>query len=328
LADASNRLTAKNNEIKQLDQLLQDRDAEIDRLARIIEEMKREKKTIVTFDDNDEWRLRFIELQNRARRDVDNYENELCRKDQVRATYQIILELRDRINQLLSMPPVQTVVHERPSTDDRDLLIARLRKQVEEKDSEILYLRAELAKKPAVQFLEKPEPKVVRIAEETHKEIRYEKDPYLIEQNARLSRDLEVALVVTDNKNEEQNAKLDLSDKLKEIKRLQDLVAELKAMPPRIVIQDKHITKEVEVPSRIGDRAEKLFNIYKRHADELARRLAQDMLYYYGLFRKYERLAKEKRRIISSKVKKSSSIKDSRSSMEPSMFGSIFGRLW
>jgi hypothetical protein len=74
---------AKNGEIKQLDSLLQDRDAEIDRLARIIEEMKREKKTIVTFDDSDEWRLRFNELQNRARRDVDNYENELMRKDQV-----------------------------------------------------------------------------------------------------------------------------------------------------------------------------------------------------------------------------------------------------
>lgn len=83
LADASSRLTAKNGEIKKLDQLLQDRDAEIDRLVKIIEDLKRESKTIVTFDDSDEWRLRFNELQNRARRDVDNYENELLRKDQV-----------------------------------------------------------------------------------------------------------------------------------------------------------------------------------------------------------------------------------------------------
>lgn len=88
LADASNRLTAKTSEIKQLDLLLRDRDAEIDRLVKIIEEMKREKKTVVTFDDSDEWRLRFNELQNRARRDIDNYENELTRKDQVDFYYQ------------------------------------------------------------------------------------------------------------------------------------------------------------------------------------------------------------------------------------------------
>lgn len=103
------------------------------------------------------------------------------------------------------------------------------------------------------------------------------------------------------NQNEEQNAKLDLADKIKEIQRLLALIAELKSMPPRIVIQDKLITKEIEIPSRIGDRADKLFDIYKRHADELAKRLAQDMLYYYGLFRKYERLAKLQRRVESSR---------------------------
>ena len=72
-------------------------------------------------------------------------------------------------------------------------------------------------------------------------------------------------------------------------------MAELKAMPPRIVFQDKTMTKEIEIPSRIGERADKLFNIYKKKADALAKRLAQDMLYYYGLFRKYEKLAKLKR---------------------------------
>lgn len=66
-------------------------------------------------------------------------------------------------------------------------------------------------------------------------------------------------------------------------------------MPPRIVFQDKIITKEVEIPSRIGERADKLFNIYKKNADQLSKRLAQDMLFYYGLFRKYEKLAKLKR---------------------------------
>lgn len=66
-----------------MDELLLDRDEEIRRLAMIIDEMKREKKTIVTFDDSEEWRLRFIELQNRFRIDLDNYEHELSRKDMV-----------------------------------------------------------------------------------------------------------------------------------------------------------------------------------------------------------------------------------------------------
>lgn len=56
-------------------------------------------------------------------------------------------------------------------------------------------LKAELAKKPQVQYLEKPEPQTVRIADENLKEIKYEKDPYLIEQNAKLSRELQNALV-------------------------------------------------------------------------------------------------------------------------------------
>lgn len=83
MSDVAKRLEAKNKEIKQLDGLLHERDSEIDRLTQIIEEMRREKKPMVTFDDSEEWRLRFNELQTRARRDVDNYENELSRKDQV-----------------------------------------------------------------------------------------------------------------------------------------------------------------------------------------------------------------------------------------------------
>lgn len=58
-----------------------------------------------------------------------------------------------------------------------------------------MLLKAELAKKPQIQYLERPEPQTVRIAEENQKEIKYEKDPYLIEQNARLSRELQNALV-------------------------------------------------------------------------------------------------------------------------------------
>lgn len=85
----------------------------------------------------------------------------------------------------------QHIVQERPSTDDS----ARLRKIIQEREEEIRFLRAELARKPQVEYVEKPEPKMIRMAEETQREIRYEKDPYLIEQNARLSRELQNALV-------------------------------------------------------------------------------------------------------------------------------------
>lgn len=178
---------------------MQERDADIDRLTQIIEEMRREKKTVVTFDDSEEWRLRFIELQNRARKDIDNYENELSRKDQ------IILELRDKINQLLSQTPMATAQNFYPqnynqtlqydNNGEKDILIGRLRSTVTEMDTEIRMLRAELAKSPAVEFKEIAAPRVVRVAEENLKEIRYEKDPYLIAQNARLSKELDEALV-------------------------------------------------------------------------------------------------------------------------------------
>lgn len=52
---------------------------------------------------------------------MDNYENELLRKDQVAERDQIILELRDKINMLLSQPQVVTtqhVVHERSDGDE------------------------------------------------------------------------------------------------------------------------------------------------------------------------------------------------------------------
>lgn len=172
--------------------MLQDRDAEIERLIQIIEEMKREKKTVVTFDDSEEWRVRFIELQNRARKDIDNYENELSRKDQ------IILELRDKMNQLLTQTPVITGQHfysAPQDTGEKDAIIDKLRSTVGDMDTEIRMLKADLARKPVVEFKEIPAPKVVRVAEENLKEIRYEKDPYLIEQNARLSKELEDALV-------------------------------------------------------------------------------------------------------------------------------------
>lgn len=80
---------------------VKDRDEEIERLRRLLEEAGRTKMPVINFDDSEEWRVRFNELQTRWRRDQDNYETELGRKDQ------IILDLREKLNHLLSQP-IQT----------------------------------------------------------------------------------------------------------------------------------------------------------------------------------------------------------------------------
>ncbi len=170
---------------------MRDRDEEIDRLRRLLEEASRTKAPVVNINDSEEWRLRFNELQTRWRRDSDNYENELNRKDS------IIMELRDKINSLLQQPT--PMVRTANTTfqhvyDDRDDLIKQLRDTIADRETEIMTLTSELRKRQTVDYV-MPETKVIRIQEPNMKEIRYEKDPYLIEQNARLSRELELALV-------------------------------------------------------------------------------------------------------------------------------------
>lgn len=256
--------------------------AEIERLKRLLSE---KQPTIVKYDDSEEWKMRFNELQNRHRRDIDNYENELSRKDQ------IIMELRDRMNQLMVQPQssAQNFYTTRTEgVEEKDAEISKLRTTISDRENEIFSLRTEMKKRPTVEIVQEP-PKVVRINEPNMREIRYEKDPYLIEQNARLSRELEQTLI------EEQNAKNDLADKIREMNRLQALIAELRAMPPRVVLQDKIVTRDVIRPTKIGERVDRLFDIYKKNHDQMALRLAQDMVYYYGQFRKFEKLAKESR---------------------------------
>ena len=154
---------------------------------------------VINFDDSEEWRVRFNELQTRWRRDQDNYETELGRKDQ------IILDLREKLNHLLSQP-IQTpqqmtgmISFQEPQRqnypDDRDDLIHKLRSTIGDKDTEIMTLMSELRKRHTIEQVVAEQPKIIRVTEPNIKEIRYEKDPYLIEQNARLSRELEYALV-------------------------------------------------------------------------------------------------------------------------------------
>lgn len=86
----------KGNEINSL------RD-EVAQLKKALDDARSRIKPQLNYDDTEEWMQRFNELQIRHRRDVENYENELSRKDQ------IILELREKINTLLATPP--QVVH-------------------------------------------------------------------------------------------------------------------------------------------------------------------------------------------------------------------------
>lgn len=83
LADASARIHGKNDEIRSLQLLLRSKDEEMERLRRTLEELSRQPKHLINIEDSEQWKIRFNELQNRHRRDVDNYEGELLRKDQV-----------------------------------------------------------------------------------------------------------------------------------------------------------------------------------------------------------------------------------------------------
>ena len=201
---------------------------------------------------------------------------------------QIIMELRDRINALLSERSAPVTQMSFVQQDDG--LIYKLRSTIADRETEISDLRNELRRRQTVDVVREP-PKVVRVTEPNLKEVRYEKDPYLIEQNARLSKELEQALVVCSDQLEEQNAKNDLAEKIKEIQRLLDLIAQLKAAPPRVVTREVVKTQHVSAPTRIGDRAERLFDLYKKNNDLMAKQLKLNMLYYFKLYMKYRRLA-------------------------------------
>ena len=65
----------------------------------------------------------------------------------------------------------------------------------------------------------------------------------------------------------------------------------MRSLPPKTVYQERKVEIVQEVPSKIGDRADRLMDIYASNHSKLSKRLAQDMLYYYRLYKKFERLA-------------------------------------
>lgn len=105
--------------------------------------------------------------------------------------------------------------------DDKNLIIEELRRARAQNNREFI----------------QEAPKVLRVKDPPMKEIRYEKDPYLIEQNQRLSKELEEAI------NQEQAAKMDLKEKIQEIRDLNNIIAELKARPPKVVYKEKNSNK-------------------------------------------------------------------------------------
>jgi hypothetical protein len=84
---------------------------------------------------------------------------------------------------------------------------------------------------------------------------------------------------------------------LREIGRLQDLIAELKAAPPRIVVQEKIVTKEIVRNFRIGSRVERIMEMYEQKQHEIQRRLAQNMLFYHAKAKYWEKRAQEQSNI-------------------------------
>ena len=64
----------------------------------------------------------------------------------------------------------------------------------------------------------------------------------------------------------------------------------------RLRLADTDLIVEVEKGGKLGPAAEKLFDMYKRNNDGMTKRLAQDMLYYYSLFRKYYTLSMQRRK--------------------------------
>ncbi len=74
---------------------------------------------------------------------------------------------------------------------------------------------------------------------------------------------------------------------------MHDLIAQLKAAPPKVVTREVVKTQHVSAPTRIGDRAERLFDLYKKNNDLMAKQLKYNMLYYFMLYQKYRRLAEK-----------------------------------
>lgn len=273
LAESSKRLSDKERELNDLRKILEEN-------QRTIEELLR-RLAIAESSNNDglvdDLRAQLEALKKRFAIKVEDYEDELRRKDK------IIHELSARVAFLETREP-QTVVDD-DALRKLKLKLQDLMDELEHKDRIIEQLRKRLSELEFVQDA----PKVHRIKEPPLKEIRYEKDPYLIEQNQRLTKELEEAL------RQEQAAKMDLKEKLQEIRDLNNLIAELKARPPPVVYKTKTQTKIIDKPTRIGPALEKLMNMYKKRCDEKSKRLALNMLYYFRLFNHYRRLAMERK---------------------------------
>ena len=198
-----------------------------------------------------------------------------------------IEELKAALNKARNREPQIIKENNFGAISQLEAKIAALIKDVEERDEIIARLRS-TADKREREYIQQA-PKVMRIKEAPLKEIKYEKDPFLIEQNKRLNDELEKAL------RNEQGANLKLKQVLEELRDANNKIAELLALPPKI--KEIKVTKEViiEKPTRIGPALEKLMDMYKKHSDELKRRLGLNMMYYYRLFKHYRKLALEKK---------------------------------
>lgn len=277
LAESSRRISLKNREIEDLKALLQSHTTTIETLTQKLAryEDSRDKLNSNKFD-NDELREEIAFLKRKYNGQIDRMNKEL-------------LENQALIEQLRNQGPRNVKVQTSDSGLVRELRlqIEDLERELADKDKLIMDLNNKIHLH-ATEFV-KEAPKVVRVQDPPIKEVHYEKDPYILEQNAKLNRELEDAL------KQEQNAKLELQAKIREIRDLNNLISELKARPPEKVIMEKIVTKEVTKNSRIGEPLDILMTRYKARCDEEKKRLALNMLYYYRLFNHYRKLSLERK---------------------------------
>ena len=136
---------------------------------------------------------------------------------------------------------------------------------------------------------EAAQPETTELRDHKTKEIRYERDPYLIEQNDQLSKELEESI------QQEQKAKLLLKEKIDEIAHLNAIIHDLKSRPARTVIKKENVEIVRTLNSRIGEPLDILMTMFKKRQDLRLKQALFNALYYYRLFNKYRKLLMLKR---------------------------------
>jgi chromosome segregation ATPase len=192
LAESSRRISLKNREIEDLKALLASHTTTIETLTTKIDRFEKSRDQLNSDKfNNDELRDEIAFLKRKFNSQIDRMNKELLEN-------QILIEqLR---NQGSRAQPTQ---QQNTGMDSHlKMTIEELQRELANKNRIIMDLNNKVHTH-ATEFV-KEAPKVVRVQDPPIKEVHYEKDPYILEQNAKLTKEIEAAL------EQEQAAKLDL----------------------------------------------------------------------------------------------------------------------